>query len=131
MKPQMKYRIMQGIHCLLWLKSSTQIWPLRIYIEPSQVYCTISGGRIHQNAKSLSLKRQEKNASENVVCRSRLQQITAYHCWRIEYRSKQCGPRTDCSYRSSPIWIHTVYHRGFLNISADEKSRRLLLRLEH
>ena len=25
------------------------------------------------------------------------------------------------------IWVHTVCHRGFLNISADEKSRRLLL----
>ena len=29
------------------------------------------------------------------------------------------------------IWVHTVCHRGFLNISADEKSRRLLLRLAH
>ena len=29
--------------------------------------------------------------------------------------------------RSSLIWVHTVCHRGFLNISADEKSRRLLL----
>ena len=26
---------------------------------------------------------------------------------------------------------HTVCHRGFLNISADEKSRRLLLQLAH
>ena len=25
----------------------------------------------------------------------------------------------------SLIWVHTVCHRGFLNISADEKSRRL------
>ena len=25
------------------------------------------------------------------------------------------------------IWVHTVCHRGFLNISSDEKSRRLLL----
>ena len=29
------------------------------------------------------------------------------------------------------ICVHTVCHRGFLNISADEKSRRLLLRLAH
>ena len=48
---------------------------------------------------------------------------------QIKYRSKQCGPRTDCSYRSSLICVHTVCHRGFLNISADEKSRGLLLRL--
>ena len=49
----------------------------------------------------------------------------------LTYRSKQRRPRTDCSYRSSLIWVHTVCHRGFLNISADEKSRRLLLRLAH
>ena len=30
---------------------------------------------------------------------------------------------------SSLIWVHTVCHRGFINISADEKSRRLLLRV--
>ena len=29
--------------------------------------------------------------------------------------------------RSSLIWVHTVCHRGFLNISAGDKSRRLLL----
>ena len=27
-------------------------------------------------------------------------------------------------FRSSLIWVHTVCHRGFLNISADEKSRQ-------
>ena len=43
----------------------------------------------------------------------------------FKYRSKQGGPRSDCSYRSSLIWVHTDCHRGFLNISADEKSRRL------
>ena len=31
----------------------------------------------------------------------------------------------------SLIRVHTVCHRGFLNISADENSRRLLLRLAH
>ena len=29
------------------------------------------------------------------------------------------------------MWVNTVCHRGFLTISADEKSRRLLLRLAH
>ena len=29
------------------------------------------------------------------------------------------------------IWVHTVCHRGFLNISADEKSRQLLLPFVH
>ena len=33
--------------------------------------------------------------------------------------------------QTAPIGAHTVCHRGFLNISADEKSRRLLLRLGH
>ena len=55
---------------------------------------------------------RKKNAYENVVCWSRLLQIIAYHYWRIKYRSKQCGPRTDCSYRSSLIWLHTIFHNG-------------------
>ena len=72
---------------------------------------------------------KKKKTSENVVCWSCLLQIIAWHYRRIKYRNKQRGPRTDCSYRNSLIWVHTVCHRGFLNISADEKSRRLLLRL--
>ena len=79
----------------------------------------------------LTLKAPRKNASENVVCWSHLLQIIAWHYWRIKYRSKQRGPRTDCSYRSSLIWVHTVCHGGFLSISADEKSKRLLLRFAH
>ena len=35
---------------------------------------------------------------------------------------KQCGPRSDCSYRCSLIWVHTVCHTGFLNISTDKKA---------
>ena len=33
--------------------------------------------------------------------------------------------------RSSLIWVDAVCHRGFLNVSADEKNRRLLLQLAH
>ena len=33
--------------------------------------------------------------------------------------------------QTAPIGVHTVCHRGFLNISADEKSRRLFLGLAH
>ena len=47
------------------------------------------------------------------------------------YRSKQRGPRTDCSYRSSLIWVHTVCHRRFFNISADENSRWILLQVKY
>ena len=35
------------------------------------------------------------------------------------------------SYRSSLIWVHAVCERDFLNISADKKSRWLLLGLAH
>ena len=80
---------------------------------------------------NLTLKAPRKNASENVVCWSCLLQIIALHYRGIKYRSKQREPRTDCSYRSSLFWVHTVCYRAFLNISADEKSRRLLLQLAH
>ena len=86
-----------------------------------------------------------------IVCFSRL-----LKCLRSLYE-KQCGPRSDCSYRSSLFWVHAVCfyttkvvcfscrlkclrslygkqcgprsdcHRGFLNISAVKKRRRLLL----
>ena len=75
------------------------------------------------------LKRQEKihlkmSSAEVVRCKY-LPNIND----EFKYRSKQCGPRTDYSYRNSLIWVHTVCHRGFLHISADEKNRRLLMRL--
>ena len=38
----------------------------------------------------------------NVVCFSRL-----LKCLRSLY-GKQCGPRSDCSYRSSLFWVHAV-----------------------
>ena len=37
-----------------------------------------------------------------VVCFSRL-----LKCLRSLY-GKQCGPRSDCSYRSSLFWVHTI-----------------------
>ena len=37
-----------------------------------------------------------------VICFSRL-----LKCLRSLY-GKQCGPRSDCSYRSSLFWVHTV-----------------------
>ena len=40
--------------------------------------------------------------STKVVCFSRL-----LICLRSLY-GKQCGPRSDCSYRSSLFWVHTV-----------------------
>ena len=32
---------------------------------------------------------------------------------KVKYRDKQCGPRSDCSYRSSLIWVYTVCWKGF------------------
>ena len=57
-----------------------------------------------------------KMMSAEVICCKYLPNIMD----KFKKRSKQCGPR------SSLIWIHTVCHRGFLNSSADEKSRRLV-----
>ena len=54
------------------------------------------------------LKRQDKKVSENVVCWSRLLQIIALHYRQIKYRSKQHGPRTDCSYRSSRSTLFAI-----------------------
>ena len=60
----------------------------------------------------------------NVVCFSRL-----LKCLRSLY-GKQCGPRSDCSYRSSLFWVHTVcFYTLFVSIvrqsfAADDFSRR-------
>ena len=59
-----------------------------------------------------------------VVCFSRL-----LKCVRSLY-GKQCGPRSDCSYRSSLFWVHTVcFYTLFVSNSrqffaADEFGRR-------
>ena len=56
--------------------------------------CIRSSSRI-----SLTLNAQ---IATKVVCFSRL-----LKCLRNLY-GKQCGPRTDCSYRSSLFWVHAV-----------------------
>ena len=52
-----------------------------------------------------------------VVCFSRL-----LKCLRSLY-GKQCGPRSDCSYRSSLFWVHTVcfYTYGKCSKSSNTK----------
>ena len=56
-----------------------------------------------------------------VVCCKELPIITD----KFQYGIKQSGPRTDCSYRSSLIWVHSVCQRDFFtnikNISRREK----------
>ena len=59
-----------------------------------------------------------------VVCFSHL-----LKCLRSLY-GKQCGPRSDCSYRSSLVWVHTVcFYTQFVSnarqlFAADDFSRR-------
>ena len=36
------------------------------------------------------------------------------------HTDKHCGPRSDCSSRSSLIWVHTVCYRDVLNGPADD-----------
>ena len=63
---------------------------------------------INAFAGHLTLKAPRKTASENVVCLCRLLNILANFSNLFLHTGKQCGPRSDCSYRSSLIWVHTV-----------------------
>ena len=63
----------------------------------------------------LTLKTPRKPASENVVCLCCLLNILANFSNLSLHRGKQCGPRSDCSYRSSLIWVHTVSKKLLLN----------------
>ena len=59
--------------------------------------CHIMGGGVLISTLTLNAP-----ISTKVVCFSRL-----LKCLRSLY-GKQCGPRSDCSYRSSLFWVHTV-----------------------
>ena len=59
-------------------------------------------------------------SSAEVVCCKYLPNITD----ELSIEANRVDPEQTAP-RSSLIWVHTVCHRGFLNISADEKSRRL------
>ena len=71
--------------------------------------------------KQLALKAP---IAAKVVCFSRL-----LKCLRSLY-GKQCGPRSDCSYRSSLLWVHAVcFYTEFVSnvrqlFVADDFSRR-------
>ena len=40
---------------------------------------------------------------------------------KVKNRDKQCGARSDWSYRSSLIWVHTVFHRLLKHFSREKK----------
>ena len=61
----------------------------------------------------LTLKVPRKTASENVVCLCRLLDILADFSNLFLHTGKQCGPWSDCSKRSSLIWVHTVCKNDF------------------
>ena len=62
--------------------------------------------------------------SAEVVCCKYLPNITD----ELSTETISVGPEQTAS---SLIWVHIVCHRGFLNISADEKSRQILFWLAH
>ena len=74
-------------------------------------------------SKYISLNLKAPIATK-VVCFSRL-----LKCLRSLY-GKQCGPRSDCSYRSSLFWVHAVcFYTEFVSnirqlFAADPFSRR-------
>ena len=59
------------------------------------------------------LKTPRKPASGNVVCLCRLLNFLANFSNLCLHTGKQCGPWSDCSYRSSLIWVHTVCKNDF------------------
>ena len=63
----------------------------------------------------LTLETPRKPVSENVVCLGRLLNILANFSNLILHTSKQCGSRSDCSKRSSLIWVNTVCKNDFKN----------------
>ena len=68
---------------------------------------------LYPECKELTLKGLAKNELENVVSLIHLLHIFAYFIDKCKNRGKQYGPGSDCSCRSSLIWVHTVCRRDF------------------
>ena len=77
------------------------------------LYLTVHAQAEKHNDGILTLKLPRKPASENVVCLRRLLNILANFSNLFLHTGKQCGPRSDCSSRSSLIWVHTVCKNDF------------------
>ena len=77
---------------------------------------------VKQHRYALTLKTPAKNdpkiPSVFVVCCNFL--LTLFT--KAKYRDKQCGPRSDCSYRSSLIGVYTVCWKGFLTFQQTTKA---------
>ena len=61
------------------------------------------------------------SSAEDICCK-KLPNITD----EISIEANIVDPEQTAPMGSSLIWVHTVCHRGFLNISADEKSIQLI-----
>ena len=92
--------MLHGDHNHLWQK---------LYIHLSCSYQQKTGFLMTQ----LTLKTPRKPVSENDVCLCPLLNILANFSNLFLHTGKQCGPRSDCSFRSSLIWVHTVYNNDF------------------
>ena len=84
----------------------------------------ISSASLWVNRSAILKFKINASIATKVVCFSRL-----LKCLRSLY-GKQCGPRTDCSYRSSLFWVHTVcFYTEFVSnvrqlFATDDFSRR-------
>ena len=94
--------------CTLSILSKAQITRQKMSIK--MLHCAAT-------THLLTLKAPLKMSAE-VICCKLLPNITS----KFKYTCKKCGPRTDCSYRSSLIWVHTVCHRGLLTFQQTRKA---------
>ena len=62
-------------------------------------------------------------SSAYVVCCIFLQTFQTY----ILHIGKQCGPSSDCSWRSSLIWVHTVCNNEFLSNRQKTKQMTIVM----
>ena len=81
-----------SLWCLAFLPEKKQFWHMSKLKHLKQRYL-----KKRDNILTLNVPIATK-----VVCFSRL-----LECLRSLY-GKQCGPRSDCSYRSSLFWVHAV-----------------------
>ena len=68
-----------------------------------------------RNKKNINPLNAKKTCIENVICLCCLLNILAIFSNLFLHTGKQCGPRSDCSFRSSLIWVHTVCKNDFKN----------------
>ena len=95
------------------------MWKARLWSDCTDTQYDLGLGFLHMldtfllQTALLTLKMPRKPASENVVCLCRLLNILANFSNLFLHTGKQCWLRSDCSSRSSLIWVHTVCKNDF------------------